>query len=69
MIISLADRLKEVKTYYFVEKLEQIRALQKEGKDVINFGIGSPDLPPSQEAITALIETATSPDSHEISTV
>jgi len=64
MIISLADRLKEVKTYYFVKKLEQIRALQKEGKDVINFGIGSPDLPPSREAIDALIDTSTSPDSH-----
>lgn len=64
MIISLADRLKEVKTYYFVEKLEQIRALQKEGKDVINFGIGSPDLPPSKAAIDALITTAKTPDSN-----
>lgn len=64
MIISLADRLKEVKTYYFVEKLEQIRSLQKEGKDVINFGIGSPDLPPSEEAIKALIDTSVNSDSH-----
>ncbi len=64
MIVSLADRLQDVKAYYFVQKLEEIRALKAQGKDVINFGIGSPDLPPSKETIKALTETAEEAGSH-----
>ncbi len=64
MIISLADRLQGIKPYYFVKKLEQIRQYNQEGKNVINFGIGSPDLPPSQKTVDALVQTALSPSSH-----
>lgn len=64
MIISLAERLKGIKPYYFVKKLEQIRQYSQEGKDVINFGIGSPDLPPSEKALSALVKTALHPSSH-----
>lgn len=64
MIISKADRLGDVKTYYFVQKLEQIRQMREEGKDVINFGVGSPDLPPSAEAIKAMSATANREDTH-----
>jgi hypothetical protein len=64
MIIQKADRLNEVKEYYFVRKLEEIAALNKAGKNVINFGIGSPDLMPSEESIKALTDTACRTDSH-----
>ena len=64
MIVPLADRLNDVKAYYFVKKLEEIRALKAAGNDVINFGIGSPDLPPSEETIKALTETAEEEGSH-----
>lgn len=64
MIVSLADRLQDVKAYYFVKKLEEIRALKSQGFDVINFGIGSPDLPPSKETIKALKDTAEEMGSH-----
>ncbi|TAH26081.1 MAG: aminotransferase class I/II-fold pyridoxal phosphate-dependent enzyme [Cytophagales bacterium] len=64
MIIPKAERLNEVKEYYFVRKLEEIAALNKAGKNVISFGIGSPDLMPSDNTIEALINTSKRPDAH-----
>lgn len=64
MILPLADRLGDVKPYYFVQKLEQIRHMISEGKDVISFGIGSPDLAPSPSTINALSESSSDKKSH-----
>lgn len=64
MIIPAADRLSTVKEYYFVKKLEEIARLNKEGKNVISFGIGSPDLAPSTETVEALITTSSAAPSH-----
>ena len=64
MIVQVADRLKTVEDYYFVKKLEEIRKMELEGKKVISFGIGSPDLPPSPATIKALDEASLSPRSH-----
>lgn len=64
MIIQKADRLNTIKEYYFVRKLEEIARLNKEGKNVINFGIGSPDLAPSPETIQSLITTASRQGGH-----
>jgi LL-diaminopimelate aminotransferase len=64
MIIPTANRLSGVKEYYFVRKLEEIAKLNKEGKNVINFGIGSPDLAPSEASVNALIECAQKPNTH-----
>lgn len=63
-IIPTADRLGDVKEYYFATKLREVAALRKAGKDVINLGIGSPDLPPSPKVIEALTGAANRPDSH-----
>src|SRR6478735_5858921 len=64
MIIPKASRLDQVKEYYFVRKLEEIAQLNKEGKNVISFGIGSPDLAPSEETVQALTVTASKPNTH-----
>ena len=64
MIIKPATRLSDVKEYYFSKKLAEIRKLNKEGKNIINLGIGSPDLAPSVETINALTETAELATSH-----
>lgn len=64
MIIPTANRLKQVKEYYFSVKLKEIRRMQEEGHDVINMGIGSPDLMPSEETIAALHESAREPRHH-----
>lgn len=62
--IQPADRLNEVKEYYFSRKLKEVAALNKEGKDIISLAIGSPDMPPSDETIQTLCETARRPDVH-----
>ena len=45
-MITKANRLQEVKEYYFSSKLREVHLLKAEGKPVINIGIGSPDLDP-----------------------
>lgn len=64
MIIKPADRTTLVQEYYFSRKLAQIDRMRREGADIINLGIGSPDQPPSGETITALCEEAGKPGSH-----
>lgn len=63
-IIPTADRLGEVKEYYFSTKLREIARLRSTGKDIINLGIGSPDLPPAPEVVQELTRAAYLPDSH-----
>ena len=64
MIIQPANRLSDVQEYYFSKKLKEIRELNVSGKNIINLGIGSPDLAPSPETIEALIETAEKTNTH-----
>ena len=64
MIVKPADRTENVQEYYFSQKLGQIDRMRKEGSDVINLGIGSPDQPPSGNTIAALIDEANKPSSH-----
>lgn len=63
-MIEVADRIKGVKAYYFVKKLEQIRELRAQGHKVINFGIGSPDLAPDSKVIEKLSESSANPNNH-----
>ena len=64
MSISPASRMNLVQEYYFSTKLKEIAAMQSRGIQVINLGIGSPDLPPSPAAIAALNEAAQNPKQH-----
>lgn len=60
----VADRLAGIEEYYFSQKLRQIDEMNKAGKQVINLGIGSPDLPPHPEVIRTLQEEAAKPGQH-----
>jgi LL-diaminopimelate aminotransferase len=62
--MQVAKRLEGVGEYYFSQKLREIDEMNKAGKDVINLGIGSPDLPPHADVIAKLNEEASKPDSH-----
>ena len=62
--IKPADRLKNVSEYYFSKKLKEVAEMNAAGNDVISLGIGSPDLPPSDETIRILAEDASRPDAH-----
>lgn len=64
MAIKGADRLNLVEDYYFVKKLEEIKALNDQGKKVINLGIGSPDMAPSDQTVKALVNSAMQPNAH-----
>lgn len=63
-IIQTASRLGEVKEYYFSLKLKEIAAMRAEGKEVLNLGIGSPDLPPAPEVIDELIHHSQGKTNH-----
>lgn len=62
--IETADRLGEVKEYYFSKKLAQVEAMRRAGHDVINLGIGSPDLPPHPSVVEALYKGAQEAHAH-----
>ncbi len=59
-----AKRLEGIGEYYFSQKLREIDEMNKAGKQVINLGIGSPDLPPHPEVIKTLHEEALKPNQH-----
>ena len=62
--IKPADRLASVSEYYFSKKLKEVARMNAEGKDVISLGIGSPDMPPSENTIQTLCNAARNPDGH-----
>lgn len=64
MNIKPANRLNSVSEYYFSRKLREVAAMNAAGKQVINLGIGNPDLPPSEETVAALCAEAQKPNTH-----
>jgi LL-diaminopimelate aminotransferase len=53
--IKPASRLGDVKEYYFSKKLREIAQMRADGKNVLNLGIGSPDLAPAEDVIEQFI--------------
>ena len=64
MKVKPAARTGNVSEYYFSQKLAQIDRMRKEGADIINLGIGSPDQAPSDSTIASLISYAVRETSH-----
>ena len=64
-MIPEANRLDEVREYYFSRKLKEVRALKAQGNPVINMGIGSPDLLPSRAVLDSLMEAVSHPGAHQ----
>jgi len=64
MIIPVAHRADQTQEYYFSVKLAEVRTLLAAGHDVINIGIGNPDLMPSDSTIDALMASARQPSAH-----
>jgi len=62
--MKAAKRLDGIGEYYFSRKLREIDELNKHGKNIINLGIGSPDLPPHPDVIKALHEESAKPTTH-----
>ncbi|RXK58361.1 aminotransferase class I/II-fold pyridoxal phosphate-dependent enzyme [Lacibacter luteus] len=62
--MQTAKRLDGIGEYYFSQKLREIEELNKQGKQIINLGIGSPDLPPHPDVIKILQEESVKPNVH-----
>ena len=63
-MIPTSKRLEGIGEYYFSQKLREIDELNKQGKAIINLGIGSPDLPPHPDVIRVLQEESAKPNVH-----
>ncbi len=61
---TLSHRLEGIGEYYFSTKLREIDELNKAGKQIINLGIGSPDLPPHPDVIKVLQEESAKDNVH-----
>ena len=63
-VITPADRVGSVDEYYFSKKLREVAEMNAAGKDVINLGIGSPDMPPSKQTIDVFCDEIRKDDVH-----
>jgi len=62
--MQVARRLEQIGAYLFADLDRKQAELTAKGVDVINLGIGDPDLPTPPHIIDALMEGATDPRSH-----
>ncbi len=63
-LIQPSRRLKLVEEYYFSAKLAEIARMRQQGIDVINLGIGSPDMPPATNVIEEMGRSASDSRNH-----
>ena len=62
-MFHISERASGLTNYYFADKLAQLRRLQSSGVDIINLGVGSPDLPASPLVLDAIQSDAAEPGS------
>ncbi|TAK32098.1 MAG: LL-diaminopimelate aminotransferase [Chloroflexota bacterium] len=62
--MQLAQRVRQLPPYLFVEVSRKIAAKRAQGHDVISFGIGDPDLPTPPHIIESLCQAAQVPANH-----
>ncbi len=65
MKIKPSNRLGEVKEYYFSSKLRAIAQMRAEGINVLNLGIGSPDLAAPHSVVKTLRQTSNIDQAHQ----
>ncbi len=63
-VILPSRRLSGISEYYFASKLREIAQMNASGGEVINLGIGSPDLPPHADTIEALVTFSREKNTH-----
>ena len=62
--MDTAKRLEGIGEYYFSKKLREIEDLNRNGKNIISLGIGSPDQAPHPDVIRILQEESSKPNTH-----
>jgi len=63
-MIATSNRLSDVKEYYFSKKLRAIKILEEQGQNIINIAIGSPDLDPPKQILSALTNASILPQAN-----
>jgi len=64
MEIKPAQRISQVKPYFFADLEKTIANLDQSGMEIIRLDMGSPDLPPIDFIIESLVKNARRPDMH-----
>jgi len=64
MVFEQATRLKKLPPYLFAEIEEKVRVKRNEGLDIIDFGIGDPDLPTPGPIIEEIKKQLDDPENH-----
>lgn len=59
-----ANRVGQIKEYYFSIKLKEIARLNKAGADIVSLGVGGPDRAPHASVIDKLVEQSRRADTH-----
>ena len=64
-MIEFSKRTEGLNEYYFSSKLREVKSLIDSGEDIINLGIGSPDLSPPIQAIKKLKDSLNVAGAHK----
>jgi LL-diaminopimelate aminotransferase len=64
MVFEFANRVKRIPPYLFAEIEEKVRAKKAQGVDIIDFGIGDPDLPTPAPIVEELRRQVLDPENH-----
>lgn len=62
--IQPAERVKEIKEYWFAGKMREVARMNADGLDVVSLGVGGPDRMPALEVVETLCESARTPGNH-----
>jgi LL-diaminopimelate aminotransferase len=62
--VRTADKLNNFKAYLGPVMHQKITLMKSEGRDVINLGLGDPDVIPAEHQLKALIEAVSNPNNH-----
>ncbi len=63
-MFEMSDRLKKIPPYLFVEIDKKKKELILKGEDVIDFGVGDPDLPTPENIVEAMKKAVENPKFH-----
>ncbi|NOZ48199.1 MAG: aminotransferase class I/II-fold pyridoxal phosphate-dependent enzyme [Chlorobi bacterium] len=58
MNIKPANRIEKVEEYYFSKKLTEIKKLNEQGNNILNLGVGNPDIPSHPDVLDSLTKAA-----------
>jgi LL-diaminopimelate aminotransferase len=64
IIINPANRIASFKPYFFAALNHKLAMLRERGVDIIRLDMGSPDLPPADFIVDALVKSAKRSDTH-----